>query len=152
MRTRTRRFAHHALATGAAAVVTYALAALAHTQQVLARLSDIGARIAPADALAVAMSDLIGLRLYAVLIALAMLMALTCAAWLPARWLPLPRPARYALAGGAAMAVMLGAMQLALPFTLIAGSRGALGLALQCASGVAGGLVAGLVSARLARL
>ncbi len=76
---------------------------------------------------------------YSALIAAAFLVAWPIAGGL-ARWRPGIRSVLFPLAGFAALAVMLGMMELALPITAIAAARSFGGVILLCLAGALGGL------------
>ena len=126
----------------AAAVGAAVLATIAQTQFVVRGLNAVGAGIGPGDRMAMTLADLAGLApLYGGFIAVALLIAFLAAA-LTTRIAPLPRPLVLAVAGGAAMTVMLLLMQeVFFGVQLIAGARFAPGFAAQVVCGVFAGLV-----------
>lgn len=126
-------------------VVAYTLASLAHTQQVLSGLLQLGVVIPVADRITMMAGDWLGLYLYLAVIAIGLLIAF-CFMALVRRVLPVPGTLIYAVAGALAMLVILGSMRELGSLTPIAGARGALGLSLQCLAGAIGGAVFGLLN------
>ncbi|MFT4728962.1 MAG: hypothetical protein ACI9UN_003475 [Granulosicoccus sp.] len=124
-------------------VVAYTLASVAHTQQVLSGLLQLGVHIPIADRIAMIAGDWIGLYLYMVVIAIGLLIAFSVMGLLR-RVLPVPRALLYGFGGALAMLVILVSMRELGSLTLIAGARGALGLFLQCVAGAIGGVVFGV--------
>ena len=124
-------------------VVTYTLASVAHTQQVLSGLLELGVLIPLADRIGMIAGDWIGLYLYMVVIAIGLLIAFSVMELLR-RVLPVPRALLYAIGGALAMLVILVSMRELGPMTPIAGARGGLGLFLQCVAGAIGGVVFGV--------
>ncbi len=122
-----------------ATLVTYTLASVAHTLQVINRLLDLEVVIHAADWLRVILGDWVGLYLYWVVIAIGLAIAFTVMfaiqAILKGRkdWL-------FALGGALAMAVILISMKQLSSLTPIAGARGTVGFLLQCAAGLVGGV------------
>jgi hypothetical protein len=125
----------------AAVLVTYAGAAVAHTQLVMARLADMGVDVTAGDRLGATVHDLGGmaplfLPMVAVALAVGFLIARAVVRWLP-RW----RSASYVLAGAVAVVTIHVALSQAFSITPVAGARGALGLTLQALCGALGGWV-----------
>ena len=86
-----------------AVLVTYATAALAATQSVIARLADMGVAVSLADRLRTTSQDLVGMApMFAPMIAVAFLVAFPVAA-LVLRWRPHWRWFGYPLAGAVAL-------------------------------------------------
>lgn len=124
-------------------VVAYTLASLAHTQQVLSGLLQLGVLIPLADRIEMMAGDWIGLYLYLAVITIGFLIAFGCMA-LIRRVLPTPARVTYAVGGALAMLVILWSMRELASLTPIAGARGVLGMSLQCLAGAAGGAVFGI--------
>jgi len=120
-----------------AATLAYALASVAHTQTILAGLGALGVHVGLDARLATTLGDLAGLWRYALVIGLALGLGLPI---VEVAGRKLPSPVRGALGGGLAVACALLAMKLAFSITPIASARGAIGFALQCLAGTAGGL------------
>ncbi len=128
-------------------LLTYTLASLAHSQQVLSGLLQLGVIIPMADRIAMSAGDWVGLYLYLAVIAIGLLIAF-CVMALLGRVLPVPRVPLYAVGGTLAMFVILFSMRELGSLTPIAGARGALGMSLQCLAGAVGGAVFGYCLAR----
>jgi len=124
-------------------VVTYTLASVAHTQQVLSGLLELGVLIPPVDRIAMIAGDWIGLYLYMVVIAIGLFIAFIVMG-LVGRVLPMPETVLFAAGGALSMLVILVSMRELGSLTPIAGARGVLGLSLQCAAGAIGGIVFGM--------
>ncbi len=129
-------------------LVTYTLASLAHSQQVLSGLLQLGVLIPMADRIAMSAGDWVGLYLYLVVIAIGLLIAF-CVMTLLRRVLPVPEVPLYAVGGALALFVILFSMRELGSLTPIAGARGALGMSLQCLAGAVGGTLFGYRIARL---
>lgn len=141
-----------------AVLFTTALACVLQTQNVLARLGNIGADIGFGDRLAMTGYDLFRFgSLYIIFIAIGLLIAFLVGLLVfhVARF---GRPIVFAVAGGVAMAVMLFAMKnLFFGVQLVAGARDMTGFLMQILAGVIGGLIfagltrpgAGVFSARV---
>ena len=127
----------------ASVVVSYTLASLAHTQQVLAGLLHLGVRIPFLDRLEMFTGDWIGLYLYLLVIAIGFLIAFGVMA-LVNRVVPVHATLLFALGGALAMLCILVSMRELASLTPIAGARGALGMTLQCVAGAIGGAVFGI--------
>jgi hypothetical protein len=132
-------------------VVTYTLASVAHTQQVLSGLLELGVLIPLADRIAMIAGDWVGLYLYMVVITIGLLIAFSVMGLLR-RVLPMPRALLYGLGGVLAMLVILVSMRELGSLTPIAGARGVLGLSLQCVAGGMGGVVFGVSVKRIGNL
>ena len=126
-------------------LLTYTLASLAHTQQVLSGLLQLGVLIPMADRIAMSAGDWVGLYLYLAVIAIGLLIAF-CVMALLGRVLSVPRVSLYAVGGALAMFVILFSMRELGSLTPIAGARGALGMSLQCLAGTIGGAMFGFLS------
>lgn len=142
-------FSRNAVAFVAAVIVAYGLASVFYTMRVLAEQAAIGARYTPAQQVETYLINLTGLWVYGLMIAIALLIAFVAAALIRRAAGPL-RPVAYPVAGGAAIFVLLSAVesQLGGGAGIIGGARTASGVALQCLAGVAGGVVFALASAR----
>lgn len=124
-----------------AVLLTYATAALAATQAVIARLGDMGVAVSFADRLVTTGQDLVGMApMFAPMIAVALAIAFPVAA-LVLRWQPSWRWFGYPLAGGVALVVLHLALEAAFNIVPVAAARTAAGLALQGLCGVFGGWI-----------
>lgn len=134
-----------------AIATTVVLASIMQTLSVEAALSAAGAEFDPATRVSMAASDFLGLApSFAPVVAAGFAVAFIVAAILMRILKPLA-PLAFPLAGAAAIAAALVAMPVMLDLqgiTPLAGSRGALGFALQCLAGAAGGLVFSIVRPR----
>ncbi len=129
------------LAFLAAVFVTYACAAIAHTQTVMSNLADLGAPVTVGDRLAASGHDLLGMAPTLLpMVAVALAIAFPVAAWVIRRW-PWWRAVGYSLAGGVAVLMIHVLLYQALGITGVAGARGTAGLTLQALCGAVGGLV-----------
>lgn len=123
----------------AAVLVTYAGAAIAHTQWVLASLADMNVPVAMADRLGATAHDLVGMAsLYLPIIAAALAVAFPVAK-LIARLLPRLSLLAYPLAGGAALLMVHVILYQTFAITPIASARTTAGLITQALCGVLGG-------------
>lgn len=133
------------------AVTTTAVGVVLQTQNVIARLTDIGASISFGQRLSMTAYDLVFLgSLYIIFVALG-----TCVAYLFGlviyRVAGFGRSIVFAVAGAVAMLTMLMVMKQAFfGIHLIAGARDALGIGMQMGAGAIGGLVFAVMTARLA--
>lgn len=137
----------------AAVLVTYAGAAIAHTQSVMARLGDMGVPVGLADRLGATLHDLAGMApLYLPIIAAGLAVAFPVAS-LVMRMLPRWRPVGYALAGGVAVLAIHVILYQTLAITPIAAARTTAGLTVQALCGALGGWVfrVGLIRAGATR-
>lgn len=127
-----------------AVATTVVLASIFQTLSVEAALSGAGAEFDLPTRIDMAASDFIGLApSFAPVVAGGLAVAFVVASILK-RFLKPLAPVAYPLAGAAAIGAALLAMPVMLDLqgiTPLAGSRGALGFALQCLAGAAGGLV-----------
>ena len=122
-------------------LVTLCAASFLHTQIILSGLTDLGAEIPLGVRLSTSVTDLIGLApAFGSVIAIALLLGLLVAG-VARRFIPLPRPAAFGIAGGAAMATTLWLMQLSYDITPIASTRTPMGLLLVCMAGILGGVI-----------
>lgn len=129
------------LAYVVAVIAAYALGSFFHTQMVFARMAGIGAEISLQTRLDTTIGNFVGLWQYAAVVALALLFGFVVAAILKRVLKPLA-PIAYPVAGAAALALALTLMSVQYYGTTpIAGARGAVGFALQCLAGAAGGVV-----------
>lgn len=129
-------------------MVTYSLASLAHTQQVLSGLLDLGVTIPVADRITMIVHDWLGLYLYLAVITIGLLIAFIVMAVLKRYW-PLSAVLLFAIGGTLAMFVILESMRELSSLTPIAGARTTFGLILQCLAGAAGGTVFGIAVNKL---
>lgn len=123
-------------------MLTYTLASVSHSWQILRALADLGVSMAPSKAIGMVLGDWLGLYLYAVVIAIGMLIGLAFMR-LVSRWFGLPEVMVYAIGGGLALLCIQISMQWLLSIAPIAGARGVVGISLQCLAGVAGGALFG---------
>lgn len=124
-----------------AALVAFVAASLIHTQIILAGLSDLGADIPLSLRISTSLADLLGLApSFGVVVAIALLLGLLVAG-LARRYVPLPRPLAFAIAGAGAMATALWLMHLGFDITPIASARTTGGLLMLCLAGALGGVV-----------
>jgi len=125
-----------------AALVTTALGVLLQTQNVIARLNDIGADVGIGQRLSMTAYDLVYLgSLYIIFVSLGTLVAYLLGL-LVYRFAGFGRPVVFAVAGAVAMLVMLLSMKQAFfGIHMIAGARDALGIGLQMVAGAVGGMV-----------
>lgn len=133
------------------AVTTTAVGVALQTQNVIARLNDIGANIGFGQRLSMTAYDLVYLgSLYIIFVALGTLVAYLVGL-LVFRVAGFGRPIVFAVAGAVAMLAMLMFMKQAFfGVHLIAGARDGLGIGMQMGAGVIGGLVFAALTARLA--
>lgn len=131
------------------AATTTALGVALQTQNVIARLNDIGADIGMGQRLSMTFYDLLYLgSLYIIFVSLGTLVAYLLGA-LVYRIAGVGRPVVFAVAGAVAMLVMLMLMKQAFfGVHLIAGARDGLGIFLQMLAGAAGGLVFAWITAK----
>ncbi len=124
----------------ASTLCTYLLAALFHTQRVLAELQGLGVSIPIDQRIKMTLHDMAGLSAYAVVIGVGLLLAMSVfSVFYALKWLK--GPVWYVLAGAIAMATILLSMWVLFSFTPIAGARGILGIVLQLLAGSVGGWV-----------
>ena len=129
------------LALLAAALLTTALASLAHTLFVQAGLTALGVEIPFLARIMQILRDFMGLLLpLGGIILLALAIAFPLAAFLKPR-AGILGPFAYPLAGWAAVALALFAMKLSFGFSPLAGARTTAGFLAMSLSGVAGGLL-----------
>lgn len=130
-----------------AVLATVLVGVVFQTQNVIARLNDIGANVSLTDRLSMTSYDIIHLgSLYGAFIAIAFLIAFL-AGGIVFHLAKFGRPFVYVVAGAVAMLIMLFAMkQVFFDTHLIAGARDALGISLQMLAGAIGGFVFARVS------
>jgi hypothetical protein len=132
----------------AATVTTAALGSLIQTQFNLAALQQLGAPITPSINLQTSIQDLIGFApLWAAILALGFLIAFVTAL-LISHALKRHRTALLITAGTVSVFATLWLMQMALPITVIAATRGSVGFVLIGLSGAVGGWVFARLSSR----
>jgi len=133
----------------AAALTTVILGVVFQTQNVLAKLNDIGADVSFGERLSMTAYDIFRLgSLYIIFIGIAFAIAFL-AGGAVFRIAKFGRPMIYMVAGAAAMLVMLMLMKEVFFGTqVIAGARDTVGLSLQMLAGALGGFVFSRVSAR----
>lgn len=136
------------LAYLAAALTTAALGSLIQTQINLAALQDLGAPITPTIRLQASAQDLLGFApLWAAILALGFLIAFVTAL-LISHALKRHRTILLVAAGTVSVFATLWLMQMALPITVIAATRGSVGFALMGLTGAVGGWMFAWLSAR----
>jgi hypothetical protein len=132
----------------AAVVVTVAAASFAHTHFIIQGLRAVGTEVPPSVAMETVRGDFVGLApSFGVVIAIALLLGFIIAG-VARRFIKLPRPVAFALAGGAALATALWLMHLSYEITPIASARTWPGFLTLAAAGALGGLVFASVSRR----
>lgn len=131
----------------AAVVTTVVLGVTLQTQNVLARLENIGADVGFADRVSMTVYDVFRLgSLYMIFVGMALAVAFLMGG-LVHRFAKFGRPIIYIVAGSTAIVVMLFAMKIRFfDVHLIAGARDALGISLQMLAGAIGGLVFARIS------
>ena len=131
----------------AAVLVTLVVASAVHTSVVISGLTALGVEVPAALRLRTMWGDLVGLApAFGAVIAVALLLGFLIAA-VARRFVGLPRPIAFALAGGAALGTALALMTLAYNgITPLASTRGWGGFLLMCAAGALGGWVFASVS------
>lgn len=134
----------------AAVLVTVAVASFVHTHFTIQALRAVGAEVPPSVAMETVGGDIVGLApSFGVVIAIALLLGFIIAG-IARRFVRLPRPIAFALAGGAALATALWLMRLSYEITPIASARTWAGFLTLAAAGALGGLVFASVSRRRA--
>jgi len=131
----------------AAALTTVILGITFQTQNVLARLENIGADVSFGERLSMTLYDIQHLgSLYMIFISIALAIAF-CLGGLVYRFAKFGRQIVYVVSGGVAILVMLFAMKAQFfDVHIIAGARDAFGLVLQVLAGAIGGLVFALTT------
>ena len=123
-----------------AVVVAAVSGSVVQTQFNLLALRALGVELPPTVWVAATAGDIAGFApTYALVVAVAFLLALPAAAWLAGRW-PGFRQGLYTLAGGAAILAALLAMNSLLSISAIAATRSLVGLVAMVATGALGGL------------
>lgn len=134
----------------AAVLVTVTAASFAHTHFTIQALRAVGAEVPPSVAMETVGNDFVGLApSFGMVIAIALLLGFIIAG-IARRFVRLPRPVAFALAGGAALATALSLMRLSYEITPIASARSWAGFLTLAAAGALGGLVFASVSRRRA--
>lgn len=129
------------LAWAATVLVAYALATLAATQSVIARLAGMGIPVSFGERLQMTAQDQLGMTgLFLPLVAVGLLLAMPVAAWL-ARGKPQQRTTLYMLAGATAMLCIHLALNWSFDITLVAVARSPLGMLSQALAGAVAGYV-----------
>lgn len=129
-----------------AVVAVTVLGAVAHTQFVLAGLTDLDIAIPLSERVSMTLHDIGGMGpLYGMIIGLGFLVAMPAAA-LVFRLAGTQRMLVYAVAGAAAVAVALTVMGMVYDITPIAGARSIAGFVVQMIAGGLGGLIFARVS------
>jgi len=125
-----------------AVITAVILGVIIQTQNVIARLGNLGVDVGFTDRLSMTTYDISHLgSLYGIFIAIALAIAFL-ASGLVYRLAKFGRPIIYSVAGGVAILVMLFAMKEAFfGVHLVAGARDGLGISLQMLAGVTGGWV-----------
>ncbi|MTI13526.1 hypothetical protein [Sansalvadorimonas verongulae] len=143
-----RRKTKAVLAFIAAAVTTFLLASINHTLFVLHELAELGIAISTSIRMQAISGDMAGLLPgYGAVISLGLLLAFTFLKFISKKLVNQPNPQWYwwGLAGGFTLFSALMLMQPLLNITLIAGARSDFGFAMQCLSGVCGGVIYGML-------
>jgi hypothetical protein len=123
----------------AAVIVTAGLGSVVQTQLNIARIVELGTPVGIGERLETTLQDLAGFApLWAIIVAAGLLVALLVAGALSRRWPGLTVPL-HVLAGLAAPAVALLAMEAMMPVTVVAAARTWTGLILMSAPGALGG-------------
>jgi len=136
-----RSLRNRLLAWLAAVLTASVLGAVVQTQFNLAALTQLGATISlPMRLLTTAEDAIFFGSTYALLVALALLLAFACASLL-ARRLPQRAMLLFVLAGAVGIFVLLSALNLALPMTPIAATRNLAAIPLMALGGAAAGWV-----------
>ncbi|NNF66315.1 MAG: hypothetical protein HKM98_02285 [Gammaproteobacteria bacterium] len=129
-----------------ALIVTYVIAAIASTQSVLARLSEMGIVVTLDHRIGAMLHDLVGMATtFLPLLAAGLLIAFLLTA-LVNRWVVDLRTPLYVLAGASAVIAVHVCLKLALDITPVAAARSAGGLVIQAFAGAIGGYVFAITS------
>jgi hypothetical protein len=124
-----------------AVLSAFVLAAIFSTQMVLSEVQAMGVPVAIGTRIAATSHDLVGLApLYGSIMAIGFLIAMPAAAGI-LRFVPRLYFLGYTLAGAVAVLCILLSLKALLGITVLAGSRGVLGFALQLVAGAVGGYV-----------
>ena len=126
----------------AAALITVVLGVFFQTQNVLARLNEIGADVGLADRLKMTGYDVLYLgKPYFIFVGISLAISFWVASFV-FRFVKFGRPIIYSVAGAVAIFVMLYAMkEVFFKIPAIAGARDGLGIGLQMLAGAIGGFV-----------
>lgn len=134
-----KRFVQIVFAWLGAVLATYALACLAATQSVVARLGSMGIPVSFSERLQMSGQDLLGMSgMFLPLIAVGLLLAYLVAGWLGRRHTS-RRTGLFMLAGAVAMLSIHFALRWSFDLDLVAVARTPLGLLSQALAGAAGG-------------
>ena len=133
------RFFGNIVAWLAAGILAYVLASVASTQVVLSGIEGVGRDVPLGVNVSTTLDDIVGLRRYLVVILIGFAVAFFVAN-LVAAMLPALAPIAYPAAGGTAVAVALLVMERLYGVVPILGAQTDLGLWLQIAAGVLGGI------------
>lgn len=129
-----------------AVIVATVLGSVAHTQFVLAGLTDLNVVIPLSERISMTLQDIAGMGpLYGMIVGLGFLAAMLAAA-LVFRLAGVQRALVYTVAGAVAVGVALTAMGLVYDITPIAGARSTAGFIVQMVAGALGGLTFARVS------
>lgn len=129
-----------------AVIVATVLGAIAHTQFVLAGLTDLGVAVPFGERMSMTLHDILGLGpLYGGIVGLGFLVAMAAGA-LVFRLAGIQRTLIYAVAGAVAIAAALTTMGMVYDITPIAGARSMAGFAAQMIAGALGGLTFARIS------
>ncbi len=124
-----------------AAIVTFVLASISHTQFVLFELSQVGVEIDFASRASASLQDLAGfLPAFAPVIAIGLLIGFSFITWLKNKF-KFSFQGLYPLAGALSLLSIHALMHPILEITLIAGARSVAGLIMQMVAGFVGGVV-----------
>ena len=133
-----------------AVVVTTVPGAVAHTQFVLGRLTDLGVAVPFSERLSMTLHDIVGMGpMFGAIIGLGFLVAMAAGA-LVFWFAGIQRRLIYTVAGAVAVAAALLAMGMVYDITPIAGARSTAGFIAQMIAGAIGGLIFARVSERSA--
>ena len=137
-----RQFFKRVMAWVLAIITTVVLGVALQTQNVLARLGDIGADVSLSERLSMTAYDIFRLgSLYVIFVTPALLIAILICDIIAKR-IKFARPLLYAIGGAAAILVMLFAMKMKFfDIHLLNGAKDALGISLQMLAGAIGGLI-----------
>jgi len=138
---RTGTIGNVLLAWLAAVVTATVLGSIVQTQFNLASIAALDVAIPFGTRLLTTAQDIVNFgMLYGVLVAITYVIAFAVAACL-VRWLSLPRPVLFMVAGAVGIATLLALLNAALPMAAIAATRSTLAVLLMALAGVPAGLV-----------
>ncbi|MFK7994306.1 MAG: hypothetical protein AB8B87_09215 [Granulosicoccus sp.] len=123
-----------------ASCITYALASIAHSHYIVGQVERMGVTVSLRDQLHMTLGDLMGLYVYAMVIAIGLALAWTVMAGVR-RLTGLSRWIVYPLAGALAMITIMSVMSMAFPMTPIAPARDIAGIVGQSSAGLIGGCI-----------